>query len=50
VHRLLQAEDGQAVIEYAMLAVLIVIVAITFMSGVGAKTAGLFQKGGNGFP
>jgi len=50
VHRLLQAEDGQAVIEYAMLAVLIVIVAITFISGVGAKTADLFQDVGNAFP
>jgi Flp pilus assembly pilin Flp len=44
MRRLLKTEEGQAAIEYAMLAVLISIVAIVFITGIGVKTAGLFQE------
>jgi Flp pilus assembly pilin Flp len=50
VRGLLQAESGQASIEYALLAVLISVAAIAFISGVGVNLAGMFEDVVNALP
>jgi len=44
VGRLLSTEDGQAVIEYAVLGALISVVAVVFMTGIGIRVGQLFQS------
>ncbi len=40
--RLLKEEDGQGIVEYALIAALISIVAIAFVTGVGEKTSNMY--------
>ena len=42
--RLLSREDGQAVIEYAVLGALISVVAVVFMTDIGVRVGQLFQS------
>jgi len=42
--RLLRDDDGQDLIEYALLAALISIVAVLVIMGLGHKLAGSYQK------
>ena len=44
VGRLLRKEDGQAVIEYGVLAALISVVAIVLITGIGTKVAAFFES------
>ena len=40
--RLLKEEDGQGIVEYALIAALISIVAIAFVTSIGVKTNDLY--------
>jgi Flp pilus assembly pilin Flp len=50
VRHWLWEEDGQAAIEYAVIAVLVSIVAISLMAALGIEAQGLFQALVDVFP
>ena len=47
IHRFLASEEGPTAIEYAMLAVLIVVVCVLVVDAVGTKLNGSFTNSAN---
>jgi Flp pilus assembly pilin Flp len=47
---LLDAEDGQALVEYALILALIALLAITALQALGTSVAGAIQNVANDFP
>jgi pilus assembly protein Flp/PilA len=50
VQQFLVSEDGPTAVEYAVMLALIVIVCLTAITAVGAKTSGTFDKAQTALP